>query len=144
MNQNEKKAIVALVIPFQDTVMGPGLVEEPPIGVQATYEEDQNGLPMHVQVREKAGTEPIVPLSSLKPCLEPSVVPELMFERQQVGQPPHNFGFVYENDGKNRGEEREEIPFIDLFAGSGGFHQGVMQVPGFKGIAAVEWWQTAW
>jgi DNA (cytosine-5)-methyltransferase 1 len=30
-----------------------------------------------------------------------------------------------------------------LFAGSGGYHQGVTQVPGFNGIAAVEWWETA-
>ena len=124
--------------------MGPGLVEEPPIGIPATYEEDQAGLPVHVQVKEKAGSEPILPLSSLRPCLEPSEIPELMFERQQLGEPPHNFGFVYENNGKNRGEEREEIRFNDYFAGSGGFHQGVMQVSGMKGIAAVEWWETAW
>lgn len=123
--------------------MGPGLVEDPPTGVPATYEEDQNGLPTHVQVRETAGSEPIVPLSSLKPCADPPRLPELLFEPQQVGQPPHNFGFVYENDGKNRGQERKEIPFIDLFAGSGGFHQGIMQVPGFKGVAAVEYWDKA-
>ena len=125
--------------------MGPGLVEEPPIDVPATYEEDQTGLPAYVQVREDPGSEPIVPLSSLTPCLEPSGMPELLFERQRVGQPPHNFGYVYENDGKNRSEERtEDIKFIDLFAGSGGYHQGVMQVPGFQGVAAVEWWDTAW
>jgi len=123
--------------------MGPRLEEEPPIGVPATYEEDQTGLPTHVQVREKPGSEPIVPLSALAPCSEPSAMPELLFERQQVGQRPHNFGFVYENDGSNRGEEREEIQFIDFFAGSGGFHQGVMQEPKFKGIAAVEYWDTA-
>ena len=143
--QNEKKAVVALVVPFKETFMGPAFEEEPPIDVPATYEEDQTGLPAYVQVREKHGSEPIVPLSSIKPCLEPSTMPELMFERQQMGQPPHNFGYVYEHDGKNRGEEREKaIEFIDLFAGSGGFHQGVMKVPGFQGVAAVEWWETAW
>jgi len=71
-----------------ETVLGPRLEEEPPIGVKATYEEDQTGLPTHVQVREKPGSEPIVPLSALKPCPEPSDMPELLFERQQVGQPP--------------------------------------------------------
>lgn len=124
--------------------MGPGLVEEPPIDVLATYDEDQTGLPNFVQVREKAGSEPIVPLSSLTPCSEPSKIPELLYERQQPGQPPHNFGYVYENDGKNRGEERGDMDFVDLFAGSGGYHQGVMQVPGMNGIAAVEYWKTAW
>ena len=124
--------------------MGDNLVEEPPIGVKATYEEDQDGLPKYVQVREKPGTEPIVPLSSLKPASEPSTMPELLFERQQIGQPPHNFGFVYENDGSNRGEERENIRFTSLFAGSGGFDQGIMQVSDFEAVAAVEWWKTAW
>ena len=123
--------------------MGPGLEEQPPTDVRATYDEDQVGLPTHVQVREKPGDEPIVPLSALQPCHEPSKMPECMFERQQVGQAPHNFGFVYENDGSNRGEERKEVPFVDFFAGSGGFHQGVTQEPKFKGIAAVEWWDTA-
>ena len=124
--------------------MGRGLEEEPPIGVPATYDEDQSGLPSFVQVREKPGSEPVVPLSALKPCHEPSQLPELLYERQQVGQPPHNFGFVYEQDGTNRLEERGEIRFLDLFAGSGGFHQGVTQVDGFKGVAAVEYWRTAW
>ena len=132
-----------MVVPFSETIMGSGLEEEPPINVPATYEEDQAGLPTHVQVREKPGSEPILPLSSLKPCSEPSQIPELMFERQKIGQPPHNFGYVYETDGKNRGEERKDIRFIDLFAGSGGFHQGVMQVHGFEGVAAVEYWETA-
>lgn len=90
------------------------------------------------------GSEPIVPLSSLEPCLEPMEIPKLIFEPQKVGQPPHNFGYVYEHDGKNRGEVREEVRFIDLFAGSGGYHQGVTQVPGLKGVAAVEYWDTAW
>jgi len=143
--KNEKKAICALVVPFRETVMGPGLEEEPPIGDPATYDEkDQTGVPEYVQVFVKPGLEPIVPLSALQPCITPSKLPLLLYEPQQVGQPPHNFGFVYENDGKNRVSEREEFPFIDLFSGSGGFHQGVMQVPGFKGIAAVEWWETAW
>lgn len=143
--KNEKKAIVALVVPFFDTILGPGLEEEPPIGVQATHEEERSGVPTHVQVREKPGLEPIIPLSSLKPSTEITTMPALMFERQQLGQPPMNFGYVYENDGNNRGEEREgDIRFIDLFAGSGGFHQGVTQVPGFKGVAAVEYWRTAW
>ncbi|CAB9524005.1 Modification methylase [Seminavis robusta] len=141
--RNEQKAIVALVVRFMETCMGPGLEEEPPIGVPATYEEDQTGLPTYVQVREKPGSEPILPLSSLKPCHDPSDKPDLLFEPQQIGQSPHNFGFVYENDGKNRGEEREEIKFLDLFAGAGGYHQGVMQVPGLKGVAAVEYWDTA-
>lgn len=143
--KNEKKAICALVVPFHETVMGPGLEEVPPIGVPATYEEeDPTGVPEYVQVYEKPGLEPIVPLSSLQPCATPSELPKLLFEPQQTGQPPHNFGFVYEQDGKNRVAERDEFPFIDLFSGSGGFHQGVMQVPGFKGVAAVEWWDTAW
>jgi DNA (cytosine-5)-methyltransferase 1 len=123
--------------------MGPGLAEEPPIGVRATYEEDQTGVPAYVRVSEKLGSEPILPLSALQPCSTPANMPELMFEPQRVGQSPHNFGFVYENDGTNRGPEREDIPFIDLFAGSGGFHQGVMQAAGFKGVAAVEYWDTA-
>jgi DNA (cytosine-5)-methyltransferase 1 len=141
--QNEKKAICTLIVPLKETIMGPGLEEEPPIGVPATYDEDQTGLPTHVQVREKPGAEPIVPLSALKACHEPSKMPECMFERQHVGQPPHNFGFVYENDGSNRGEERGEVPFVDFFAGSGGFHQGVTQEPKFHGTAAVEWWDIA-
>lgn len=138
------KAICALVVPFQETIMGQGLPEVPPNDVPATYEEDQEGLPTHVQVREDIGSYPILPLSALKPCLEPSKMPELLYERQRPGQKPHNFGFVFESDGKNRLEERKEIPFIDLFAGSGGFHQGVTQVPGFNGVAAVEYWDTAW
>lgn len=142
--QNEKKAIVVLVEPFVDTIMGPGLIEEPPIGVTATYEEDQTGVPSFVQVYAEAGSEPIVPLSSLKPCFEPIDIPELVFEPQQVGHPPHNFGYVYEHDGNNLGEEREEIRFLDCFSGAGGFHQGMEQVPGFKGAAAVEYWETAW
>lgn len=142
--KNEKKAIVALVVPFQDTIMGPGLEEQPPMDVPATYDEDKTDVPTYVQVRETPGLEPIVPLSSLQPSLEPSDMPELLFEPQQIGQSPHNFGFVYENDGKNRGKERQEdIGSFDLFAGSGGFHQGVMQVSGFKGLAAVEWWDVA-
>jgi DNA (cytosine-5)-methyltransferase 1 len=141
--QNRKKAICALVVPLKETIMGPELEEQPPIGVGATYDEDQAGLPTHVQVHEKSGAEPILPLSALQPCHEPSEMPLCIFERQQVGQSPLNFGFVYENDGSNRGEERTEIPFVDFFAGSGGFHQGVMQEPHFKGIAAVEWWDTA-
>ena len=132
-----------MVVPLEETILGPALQEEPPIGVQATYEEDQTGLFTHVQVREKPGAEPILPLSALTPCQEPSNTPECMFERQKVGQPPHNFGFVYENDGSNRGAEREQINFVDFFAGSGGFHQGVMQEPKFEGIAAVEYWKTA-
>lgn len=142
--QNEKKAIVALVVPFRDTIMGPGLVEEPPIGVPATYDESEDGLPKYVQVREKVGYEPILPLSSLRPASEPSMIPELLFERQEVGQSPHNFGYVYEQDGSNRAEERGGIRFTSLFAGAGGFDQGVMQVPGFEASVAVEWWETAW
>ena len=131
-------------MPLEETILGPGLQEEPPINVPATYdEEDQTALPKYVQVREKPGSEPILPLSALTPCLEPSNMPECMFERQQVGQPPHNFGFVYENDGSSRGQERHTINFVDFFAGSGGFHQGVMQEPKFQGIAAVEYWDTA-
>lgn len=121
--------------------MGPRLEEVPPIGIPATYEEAHTDL--YVQVREKPGSEPIVPLSALRRCIEPSDMPDLMFERQQVGQPPHNFGFVYESDGANRAEEREEIRFVDFFAGSGGFHQGVTQEPKMKGAAAVECWDTA-
>jgi DNA (cytosine-5)-methyltransferase 1 len=123
--------------------MGPDLEEQPPNGVPATYEEARTGIPEYVKVWEEPGFEPIVPLSSLKPCSQPSKMPELMFEPQRPGQPPHNFGFVYEQDGTNRGKERKEIRSIDLFAGSGGFHQGVMQEPGFKGIAAVEMWDKA-
>lgn len=143
--QNEKKAICALIVPFHQTVMGPGLVEEPPLDVPKTYEEeDMEGVPAFVQVCEKPGSEPIVPLSALKPCPETSVMPELLYERQQVGQSPHNFGFVYEHDGRNRVAARDEdVLFMDLFAGSGGYHQGVMQVPGFKGVAAVEYWDKA-
>ena len=132
-----------MIVPLEDTILGPALQEEPPIGVPATYEEDQTGLFTQVQVREKPGAEPILPLSALTPCQEPSKMPECMFERQQVGQPPHNFGFVYENDGSNRGAEREQINFVDFFAGSGGLHQGMMQEPKFEGIAAVEYWRTA-
>lgn len=142
--QNEKKAICALVVPFKETILGPKLEEVPPIGVPKTYEEAPDGLPDYVQVFERIGLEPIIPLSSLKPCTEPEQLPDLCFERQQAGEPPHNFGFVYEQDGSNRREERTEIRFVDYFAGSGGFHQGVTQVPGFKGAAAVEWWDTAW
>ncbi|CAB9523497.1 methyltransferase 1 [Seminavis robusta] len=142
--RNGKKAIVALVVQFQDTIMGPGLEEEPPIGVQATYDEDQTGVPAYVQVRLKPGFERIVPLSSLKPCSKPSEMPELLYEPQQISQSPHNFGFVYENNGKNRGRERQgDIGFVDLFAGAGGFHQGFMQAGGFKGIAAVDDWDVA-
>jgi hypothetical protein len=144
--QNEKKAICALVVRFHDTIMGEGLPEEPPIGVPKTYEEeDTEGVPDFVQVYEKPGREPIVPLSALKPATEPSDMPKLVFERQQVGESPHNFGFTFEHDGTNRGGERDvDKTFIDLFAGSGGYHQGVMQVRGFKGVAAVEYWDKAW
>lgn len=141
--QNEKKAICALVVRFQDTIMGKLLEEQPPIGVKATYEEDQDGVPEYVQVREKVGSEPILPLSALKVCPEPNIMPELLFEPQRLGQPPHDFGFVYENDGTNRGEERGDIQFIDTFAGSGGMHQGLSQVPNMTGIAAVEYWDKA-
>jgi DNA (cytosine-5)-methyltransferase 1 len=124
--------------------MGRGLEEQPPNDVEATYDEDQTGIPAHVQVYEKPGLEPIVPLSSLTSCSEPSKMPELVFEPQQIGQPPHNFGFIYENDGTNRGKERTgDIPFFDFFAGSGGFHQGITQVPRFKGLGAVEYWEIA-
>jgi len=132
------------VIPFIDTVLGRHYEEEPPNGVPATYDEDRDGLPSYVQVREKIGRYPILSLSALKECAKPSHLPDLLYERQSSNGRPHNFGFVYENDGKNRGAEREEIPFVDLFAGSGGFHQGVMQVPKFRGVAAVEYWKVAW
>ncbi|KAL3924399.1 MAG: hypothetical protein SGILL_001075 [Bacillariaceae sp.] len=142
--RNEKKAICRLIVKFSETLMGADLEEIPPVGVPATYdEEDQTGIPSYVKVWEEPGLEPIVPLSSLKPCTDPSDVPGLMFEPQRLGQPPHNFGYVYERDGTNRGKERKEIRTVELFAGSGGFHQGVMQEPGFKGIAAVEYWDKA-
>lgn len=133
------------MIPFAETVMGPGLNEEPPSGVAKTFEEeDKEGVPLFVQVREKAHFQPIVSLSSLKPCTEPSDMPELMYEPQEIGAPPHNFGFVYENDGTNRGAERDgKINYVDLFAGCGGSHQGLSQVPGLRGTAAVEWWDRA-
>ena len=132
------------MIPFADTAMGRRYEEEPPRNVPATYDEDRDGLPSHVQVHEKVGRHPILPLSALRECSEPSRLPKLLYERQQTNDRPHNFGFVYENDGTNRGAEREDIPFVDLFAGSGGFHQGVMQAPKFKGVAAVEYWDVAW
>ena len=141
---DEKQAIVALVVPFGDTVMGPSLVEEPPSGVPATYEENADGLPLYVQVREKAGYEPIVHLSSLKAVVEPASMPELLYERHETGQAPPNFGFVYEHNGKNRAEEREKIRFTSFYAGSGGFNQAILPVAGFETVASVDPWKTAW
>ena len=125
--------------------MGPEQPEQPPVGVKATYdEEDKEGVPDFVQVYQPDGQEPIIPLSRLIPTMTPSEIPKLIYEPQRIGEPPHNFGFVYEHDGTNRCALREgDKTFMDLFAGSGGYHQGVMQAGGFKGVAAVEYWDKA-
>ena len=130
-------------MPFIDTILGPILEEEPPLGRPKTYEEYPDELPAFVQVHHQVGSEPILPLSKLEECNEPAMMPELIHEPQADEESPHNFGFVYEQNGNNRGKQRKEVRFLDLFSGAGGFHRGVTREPGFKGVAAVEWDETA-